>query len=169
MRYCSSSGTYNTVYQDLVYGFFFSRYARNAILDSWKVLSTKNIGMNLLEDAIRWEPSMYPIENHLRNLDLDEGLKQIYRDLYEICEKRFSYVTEENLRFFIEKMMISGTLTRNQINNLVGVVKSFEVNEESFIDIDYLPFRDNELGINNCHFTFINVKASVIPANIYIR
>lgn len=100
MRYSTEHTLFLNVQKDLVYGFVIYRPYTNSIRDSFRIQKNK-IKIATIKKAIDWEPSRYPIETLLRNIDKDSELFKIYSELYKVDCHKFSKITRENLNSFM--------------------------------------------------------------------
>ncbi|EOB12113.1 hypothetical protein NBO_546g0002 [Nosema bombycis CQ1] len=138
MRYSTEHTLFLNVQKDLVYGFVIYRPYTNSIRDSFRIQKNK-IKIATIKKAIDWEPSRYPIETLLRNIDKDSELFKIYSELYKVDCHKFSKITRENLNSFmnfLKKEKVKAKILK-EISKL-NIAPVSEDKGRQFIEANYI-------------------------------
>lgn len=141
---------------DAVYGFVFTRYGRNTIWDGFRGLSTKKMSIQLLTDAIMWDPSKLPLNSILNKVPERSKLYKSFEKLHDICVKKFKPVSYDDLLLFRSKHLIGkNKVTDSVFQNLIQ--KLIVVEENDFSSIMYRPIHlldQEEYLLENCPEVF---------------
>jgi hypothetical protein len=156
MRYVESRGIYLDILDDAVYGFVFTRYGRNTIWDGFRGLSTKKMSIQLLTDAIMWNPSKLPLNSILNKVPERSKLYKSFEKLHDICVKKFKPVSYDDLLLFRSKHLIGkNKVTDGVFQNLIQ--KLIVVEENDFSSVMYRPIHlldQEEYLLENCPEVF---------------